>query len=61
MGHTVQEFGQLDPGLQTEFDKYLQQRGITADLIEYLKALVDDKEQREYTAWLQRVRKFVAA
>lgn len=57
----MQEYGELDPGLHTEFDKYLQQRGITADLIEYLKALVDDKEQREYTAWLKRVKEFVSS
>ena len=55
----MQEYGELDPGLQTEFEQYLTQRGITAELVNYLKALVDDKEQREYTSWLERVKQFV--
>ena len=55
----LQEYGELDPGLQTEFEQYLGQRGITNELVNYLKALVDDKEQREYTSWLQRVRSFI--
>lgn len=56
----MQAFGELDPGLQHEFDQYLLQRGINSDLTNYLLALVNDKEQREYTHWLSRVRTFIS-
>ena len=56
----MQSFGELDPGLQHEFDQYLLQRGVNSDLTNYLVALVNDKEQREYTNWLSRVRTFIS-
>ena len=56
----MQAFGELDPGLQHEFDQYLLQRGVNSDLTNYLVALVNDKEQREYTNWLSRVRTFIS-
>jgi hypothetical protein len=34
-------------------------RGVTEELGEYLRHLIYDKEQREYVAWLERVKSFV--
>jgi hypothetical protein len=34
-------------------------RGVTEQLGEYLRHLIYDKEQREYMAWLKKVRDFV--
>ena len=34
-------------------------RGVTEELGEYLRHLIYDKEQREYVAWLSKVRDFV--
>ena len=53
-------FDELDERLQAEFEAYLEARGVTPELGAYLGVLVGDKEQREYVAWLQRVRSFVA-
>lgn len=52
-------FEELDGALQNEFLHYLDERGINRDLAIYLSALNFDKEQREYTSWLERVQKFV--
>ncbi|KXZ47555.1 hypothetical protein GPECTOR_34g714 [Gonium pectorale] len=52
-------FDELDDNLQRTFGAYLEERGITAELGEYLRFLIYDKEQREYQAWLADVEKFV--
>lgn len=44
---------------QGQFGKYLEDRGITAELGEYLRFLIYDKEQREYQNWLSEVEAFV--
>ena len=54
-------FDELDESLQAEFDAFLEERGVTASLGGALAALAEDKEAREYAAWLVRVRDFVAA
>ncbi|KDD77121.1 hypothetical protein H632_c14p2 [Helicosporidium sp. ATCC 50920] len=54
-------FDELDPDLQTEFDNYLQERGIDSELAQFLAAYCDDKEQREYRGWLGGVRNFLQA
>ncbi|KAF8059682.1 ATG11 [Scenedesmus sp. PABB004] len=53
-------FGELDDELQAAFRQYLQERGVTEDLGEYLRHLMYDKEQQEYVAWLRGVAAFVA-
>ena len=55
----VQLFEELDGDVQKIFEDYLQERGINAEFGEYLLALADNKEQREYTRWLGEVRKFL--
>lgn len=40
---------------------WLQERGINEDLGEFLRHLMYDKEQTEYTAWLEGVRSFVSS
>jgi hypothetical protein len=40
------------------FGAYLEERGITPELGEYLRFLIYDKEQREYLGWLQKVENF---
>jgi len=53
-------FDELDEELQDAFRAYLEARGVDEDLGEYLRWLLVDKEQREYTAWLEGVRGFVS-
>ncbi|KAG2495479.1 hypothetical protein HYH03_006424 [Edaphochlamys debaryana] len=52
-------FDELDDNLQRQFGAYLEERGISADLGEYLRFLIYDKEQREYQSWLAQVEVFV--
>lgn len=52
-------FENLDPELQERFYDYLEERGVTENLVRYVHALVFDKEQREYVRWLGRVKKFL--
>jgi hypothetical protein len=52
-------FEELDEELQDAFRAYLEARGVDEDLGEYLRWLLVDKEQREYTAWLEGVKRFV--
>lgn len=54
-------FDELDEALQSEFEAFLEARGVSAGLGGALAALAEDKEAREYAAWLARVRDFVAA
>lgn len=48
----------LDPELQAMLDKYLEERGIDAQLASFLPEYVDYKEQREYVKWLDGKRFF---
>lgn len=54
-------FDELDEALQAEFEGYLAERGVSPSLGGALAALAEDKEAREYAAWLVKVRDFVAA
>jgi len=49
----------LDPELQAMLDKYLEERGIDAQLASFLPEYVDYKEQREYVQWLEDMKKFI--
>lgn len=57
---TLQVYPELDERLQQEFPAYLEERGIDADMGNYLLALVNDKEEREYRSWLGNVHKFLS-
>ncbi|KAK9839652.1 hypothetical protein WJX81_003481 [Elliptochloris bilobata] len=48
-------YQELDEKLQQAFEEMLAERGVTPELGEYLMRLSEDKEQREYMGWLQRV------
>ena len=54
-------FDELDEALQAEFEAFLEARGVSPSLGGALAALAEDKEAREYAAWLVKVRDFVAA
>jgi hypothetical protein len=52
-------FDALDPDLQDSFYGYLEERGINEEFLDYVQSLSEDKEIREYRAWLDKVAKFV--
>jgi complement component 1 Q subcomponent-binding protein, mitochondrial len=55
------QFDTLDVGLQEEFEKYLQERGINEDLAMFIPEFAEYKEQVEYVRWLEGVKTFVEA
>ncbi|KAJ3781265.1 mitochondrial glycoprotein [Lentinula aff. detonsa] len=55
------QFDTLDIGLQEEFDKFLQERGIDQSLALFIPEFAEHKEQREYVGWLEGVKSFVDA
>ncbi|KAG2184547.1 hypothetical protein INT43_000456 [Umbelopsis isabellina] len=55
------QFAELDEGLQTLFERYLEERGINTALANFLPDYVEHKEQKEYLQWLQSVKGFVTA
>lgn len=57
--YTGPVFDELDEQLQGAFGEYLEERGITPELGEYLRHVIYDKEEREYSSWLENVAKFV--
>lgn len=46
-------FGNLDPDLQGFLDRYLEERGVNADLAGMIPDYVQVKEQKEYVSWLE--------
>ncbi|KAF9066779.1 mitochondrial glycoprotein [Rhodocollybia butyracea] len=55
------QFDTLDIGLQEEFDKFLQERGIDEHLAFFIPEFAEFKEQTEYVQWLEGVKDFVDA
>ncbi|KAJ9524054.1 hypothetical protein QJQ45_022453 [Haematococcus lacustris] len=53
-------FEELDDTLQQAFLDYLEERGVNAELGEYMRLFARHKADLEYQAWLERVRDFVA-
>jgi len=53
-------FAELDEGLQINFEKYLDERQIDADLANFVPNYVFHKDQVEYTSWLKELKAFVA-
>ena len=53
-------YDDLDEELKSSWEGYLEERGINAPMGDYLLQLAHDKEQREYMAWLRKVKTFVS-
>ena len=58
--YTGPVFPDLDDTLKQAFVDYLEERGITAELGEYLMLLTADKGWNEYMSWLTKVKGFIA-
>ncbi|KAL4879632.1 mitochondrial glycoprotein [Aspergillus karnatakaensis] len=54
-------FENLDEDLQTFLERYLEERGINAELANMIPDYIQVKEQKEYVRWLENVRNFVSA
>ncbi|THC89914.1 hypothetical protein EYZ11_010626 [Aspergillus tanneri] len=54
-------FENLDEDLQTFMERYLEERGINAELANMIPDYIQVKEQKEYVRWLENVKNFVAA
>ena len=54
-------YDELDESVQEEFHKYLEARGVDSSLANYIMEVHIDKEQKEYTRWLENVGNFVRA
>lgn len=52
-------FEDLDEDLQKEFAGYLESLGINDDMLFFINAYADRKEQREYENWLKAVQTFL--
>lgn len=57
--YTGPNFEDLEESVQDKFHEYLEERGINAELANYIVEAHLDKEQREYTNWLEKVAMFV--
>ncbi|KAI0918351.1 hypothetical protein AcV5_002358 [Taiwanofungus camphoratus] len=55
------QFDTLDVGVQEEFEKFLQERGIGESLAHFIPEYAEYKEQKEYVSWLQNVKTFIEA
>eukprot|EP00252_Welwitschia_mirabilis_P009293 TRINITY_DN21775_c0_g1_i1.p1 TRINITY_DN21775_c0_g1~~TRINITY_DN21775_c0_g1_i1.p1 ORF type:complete len:263 (+),score=52.09 TRINITY_DN21775_c0_g1_i1:88-876(+) len=53
------DFQDLDENLQKSFHKYLEVRGIKAELTSYLSDHLVHKDNKEYTKWLERFKNFL--
>ncbi|KAK1142678.1 Mitochondrial acidic protein mam33 [Aspergillus melleus] len=54
-------FENLDEDLQTFLERYLEERGINAELANMIPDYIQVKEQKEYVRWLENVKNFVSA
>ncbi|KAI8896527.1 mitochondrial glycoprotein [Globomyces pollinis-pini] len=52
-------FAELDEALIEVFHKYIEERGLNADLADFISNYVVYKEQAEYVLWLKNVSDFV--
>ncbi|KAF9459642.1 mitochondrial glycoprotein [Collybia nuda] len=53
------QFDTLDVGVQEEFEKYLQERGVNEHVALFIPEYAEHKEQGEYVKWLGNVKAFV--
>jgi complement component 1 Q subcomponent-binding protein len=56
---TTLQFDHLDEALQTDFEAFLEERGIDSSLALFIPDLAEYKEQKEYVRWLEGVSKFI--
>ena len=57
--YTGPPFQQLDEEVQSLLEQYLENRGIDTALATFIPNYIDVKEQKEYLAWLGRLKDFV--
>jgi len=55
------QFDTLDVGVQEEFEKWLNERGVNEGLATFVPEYSEFKEQKEYVRWLDNVKTFVDA
>lgn len=55
------QFETLDENVQTQFESYLAERGISTNLALFIPNYAEYKEQYEYCAWLKNVKGFIDA
>lgn len=55
------QFDHLDEALQTDFENFLEERGIDSNLALFIPDLAEYKEQKEYVQWLENVKSFIDA
>jgi complement component 1 Q subcomponent-binding protein len=53
------QFDHLDATVQEEFERYLEERGIGANIAVFVPDYAEYKEQKEYVKWLENVKSFV--
>ncbi|CAA7261184.1 unnamed protein product [Cyclocybe aegerita] len=53
------QFDTLDIGVQDEFEKYLQERGVNESVAAFIPEYATYKEQQEYVKWLGKVKNFI--
>ncbi|PYH98254.1 mitochondrial glyco protein [Aspergillus ellipticus CBS 707.79] len=54
-------FENLDEDLQSFLERYLEERGINAELANMIPDYIQVKEQKEYVRWLENVKNFISA
>ncbi|PTU17481.1 hypothetical protein P175DRAFT_0504770 [Aspergillus ochraceoroseus IBT 24754] len=54
-------FENLDEDLQSFLERYLEERGINAELANMIPDYIQVKEQKEYVRWLESVKNFISA
>ena len=57
----MQGYSELDEKMQKAFTDYLEERGVDAELGEYLLQAADSKEQKEYLRWLKGIKGFLGS
>jgi len=55
------QFDHLDVGVQEEFEKFLDERGVNSTVALFVPEYAAHKEQREYMKWLESVKSFIDA
>jgi complement component 1 Q subcomponent-binding protein len=53
------QFDTLDAGVQEEFDRYLQERGVNETVATFIPEYAAYKEETEYVKWLSKVKNFI--
>ncbi|KAI9925662.1 hypothetical protein ASPWEDRAFT_41787 [Aspergillus wentii DTO 134E9] len=54
-------FENLDEDLQSYLERYLEERGVNAELANMIPDYIQVKEQKEYVRWLESVKNFISA